>query len=442
MADPLPPRPASRLTKRTLSDALSTLDSALKPSPLPLPTSKRPRPTPTSTRALESLLSLRQAPPRSLPSSPQTLAPDSYTPNSLPSLLDRLSSYRLTSYSPLKPFTISPLECALHGWTNTGKERLTCQTCKKSIVLLPPTTGSWNDSIGKAMREEYEKLVGKKGHEENCPWGLRPCSKNLYRLQGGGLGVSKGGRRRLLEIVGEEARGMDEKGLKGIQLELPQELVLDEEKLRRNVTALLSPPHPPPTAEEQVHQVSTTSILLAIFGWTLSPIPTSPSSSLTRSNSSSSSSISSSSTNTKNPPILSCHYCLRQILVTPYLPGSEGEKRRKLLNPINQHYNYCPFISTTIPPSSSTSSSKEQEMVKKPGWQVRLEAVLGKNGNETFHERMGSMRNDSNRSIGGEVSERVGGEGGEGEGGGGIEKSSSTIKVSFPLVFLCRRLSL
>jgi len=82
-------------------------------------------------------------------------------------------------------------------------------------------------------------------------------------------------------------------------------------------------------------------------------------------------------------------------------------------------------------------------MVKKPGWQVRLEAVLGKNGNETFHERMGSMRNDSNRSIsGGEVSERVGGEGGEGEGGGGIEKSSSTIKVSFPLVFLCRRLSL
>lgn len=81
-------------------------------------------------------------------------------------------------------------------------------------------------------------------------------------------------------------------------------------------------------------------------------------------------------------------------------------------------------------------------MVKKPGWQVRLEAVLGKNGNETFHERMGLMRNDSNRSIGGEVSERVGGEGGEGEGGGGIEKSSSTIKVSFPLVFLCRRLSL
>ncbi|GAA5836306.1 hypothetical protein JCM5353_005983 [Sporobolomyces roseus] len=405
-----PPPPPPRLSKRSISDALlsldnATLSSSLSPSSTTSTTSKRPRTIPTSTRALEQILSSRSNLTQTSPSS--LSAPPSYNPTSLPLLLSRLSTYKLSTYSPSKPTTLSSLSCALHGWINSGRERLTCITCDHSLILLNPTTGGWNGANGRALMEEYDKLVLKgKAHKDNCPWKLRPCSKNgVYKLEGGGLGVSRGGRRKLLEIVGEEAKGMDENGLGGIELELGNKVgeLLDENKLKRNVIALL--PSPPPPQEDSTEQappvLSTTSILLSIFGWTLSPLPL-PSSSLSRS-----SSKSSLSSLKSIPQILSCHYCLRQILVTPYLSSGEGKKS---LNPLNQHHHYCPYIDTTIDTPSTTTTTTTSNLIKKAGWQLRLEAVLGLHSNNATYDIMTLKRTNSNTSIastsqGGETSE-------------------------------------
>lgn len=224
---------------------------------------------------------------------------------------------------------------------------------------------------------------------------------------------------------------MDENGLGGIELELGDKVgeLLDEDKLKRNVIALLPSIPPREDSTEQVPPVlSTTSILLSIFGWTLSPLPL-PSSSLSRSSSNSSlSSLKS------KPQILSCHYCLRQILVTPYLSSGEGKKS---LNPLNQHYHYCPYIDTTIDTPSTTTTTSN--LIKKAGWQLRLEAVLGIHSNNATYDIMGFTRKDSNTSI---ASTSQGGETTE------VNGKSSTLKVSplahflFELLPLCEKFQL
>ncbi|GAA5901431.1 uncharacterized protein JCM6883_000211 [Sporobolomyces salmoneus] len=394
---PAPEETVTRVSKRSISDALANLDSACRDSLSSLSTPKKRRTAAaplSSTPALQAILSRNT--PRSVPST--VPPPPSYEPTSLPALLSRLSTFKLTTYSPSKPPSLSSLQCALHGWINRStRERLECVTCKKGIVLLPPSSpNTWNSPAGQTLREEYERLVGSegKGHESNCPWRMRPCSKGLYRLEGGGLGVRNGGgRRKLLEIVGGQAGEMQQRGLGGMELELPKmakELVEEEgakEKLVKTVTSLLADI----SKDESGLEVSTTTILLAIFGWSLDPLPTYQSPSLSRSNSASSLSSLSSSSST---PILSCSYCLRQVLTSSYLPASPSTSgaaqpttstKPKPFNPVSQHYPYCPFIDTTTITSSSSSTPtttlpavSRTTTKKKPGYQLRLEAVLQK----------------------------------------------------------------
>ncbi|BGP27760.1 hypothetical protein JCM10295v2_006735 [Rhodotorula toruloides] len=329
----------SRLSKRKLSEAILSLDAALKSSGGRVKKRKTSSPHRISTPALEAILAkshTRASKPTSAP------PPPSYEPNSLPALLSRLSTYRLATFSPSKPPSLSSLACTLHGWKHTSsiRERVQCVTCGRGVVLLPPSSGDggWSNPAGQKLRAEYERLVldDGKGHAETCPWRLRPCARSLYRLLGGGLGVQAGGRRRLIEDVVRAARDLDDAGLGEMVLELPDEassLVESRDgksRLAKALSSVSAPSSANDAAAAPPATPSTSSALLAIF-------------------------------------------------------------EPKPFNLVKQHQPFCPFIDpyaghsiahdqsatpkpAQLPPSTRQLPPPTPQL--KPGWQVRLETIL------------------------------------------------------------------
>ncbi|GAA5915382.1 hypothetical protein JCM6882_000237 [Rhodosporidiobolus microsporus] len=436
MSDPTPAAvpasdPPSNLSKRRLIDSIAGLDSAFKEPASGKAAKKRKTSSTvqrTSTPALEALLARSSTSTSLTPSSPTASPPASYDPTSLPLLLARLRTFsRLSSFSPSKPASLSALQCALHGWQHTPstRERVECVSCGRAVVLLPPSSavGGWSSDAGRKLKDEYEKALfsreaGESLHKETCPWRMRPCARSLYRLQGGGLGVPAGpgagagggGRRRLVEDVARVAGEMEACGLGEVALELPKEadkLVSGEEGRERLVLAVRAAAAAVAVADEAAEQpteVSATTILLALFGWALPPSPSSSSTSsssrpstptLARSTSASSLSSLTSLSPSNATPILSCAYCHRQVLASSYLPPSPSPPSSassgaappaRTFDLARQHHPFCPFVSspssssaagsaTTLTPSSTAAAFAAPAL--KPGWQTRLEAVLG-----------------------------------------------------------------
>ncbi|GAA5900973.1 hypothetical protein JCM8208_007579 [Rhodotorula glutinis] len=401
------PVESRRYTKRQAGELVASSLDAVVRDPLGGARAKKRKtstPTPrTSTPALEAILS-RSSTPRQPAST--AAAPPNYGPSSLPALLARLATYRLSTFSPSKPSSLSSLNCALHGWLHTPstRERIQCTTCARGLVLLPPSNGdSWSSPTGDRLRLEYERLVLAPtggAHAENCPWRMRSCVRGLYRLAGGGLGVQSGGRRRFLETVGRQAREMSEMGLDAVKLELPKEavaLVGEEEGRARLVKAVqavqagvVAGAAPADGASmTELSPLDATAILLAVFGWTLSTTPST--STLSRTDSSSSlSSLRSLSTSSSSSPILACSFCVRHILATPYLPSPSPATEsstpttstpQRSFDPVKQHQPFCPFVGAHAghsPPATTASGANggKGASLLKPGWQVRLEAVL------------------------------------------------------------------
>ncbi|KPV73343.1 uncharacterized protein RHOBADRAFT_55101 [Rhodotorula graminis WP1] len=421
------PANTRRYTKRQAGDLIASSLDAVVRDPLGGARAKKRKtstPTPrTSTPALEAILSRSSThkPPAS-----SATAPTNYDPSSLPALLARLSTYRLSTFSPSKPSSLSSLNCALHGWIHTpsSRERIQCTTCAQGLVLLPPSNGeSWSSPTGDRLRLEYERLAlapTGHGHAENCPWRMRPCVRGLYRLAGGGLGVQSGGRRRFLETVGRQARELSERGLDAVTLELPREaaaLVESEEgraRLVKAVQAVQAGAGAAPAVgvrTDEAASLDATAILLAVFGWALSTTP-SPST-LSRSDSTSSlsslRSLSTSSTSSSSP-ILACSFCVRHILATPYLPSPAGtattttstttpSSTPRPFDPVKQHQPFCPFVDAHAghsPPvaaplsagagaGSGAGAGAKGASVLKPGWQTKellsyVRGLLGPKG--------------------------------------------------------------
>ena len=98
----------------------------------------------TSTPALEALLpSQRSTPPLPLPAS--------YNPTSLPALLTRLSSFKLTTF-PSRP---SPLSFALVGWTNSARNTLRFHVTGQALYytgLEPPGPERFDEQPDRGQR--------------------------------------------------------------------------------------------------------------------------------------------------------------------------------------------------------------------------------------------------------------------------------------------------
>ncbi|GAA5926498.1 uncharacterized protein JCM15063_000292 [Sporobolomyces koalae] len=361
MSNPEHPSAPQRVTKRVMSDALANLDAASKRSTLassatPVPahtTSKRRKVEVHSTPKLEQLLLASRSRALTAPIPPPS---PTYEPNSFDRLLDRLATFKLSTWSPSKPDSLNALECARHGWTNrSARERLECVTCHKGIVLLPPTS-SWTTPAGQALEHEYERSVLEgHAHDPACPWKMRPTQRSLYRISTGDT------RSKLVEHVSTEAIQL-EQGVPQISTDLVLELpTRAREALEGNNHKLVESI----SKRSPATSISSSSILLATFGWSLHPRATTGPS-LTRS--SSSSSISST---TSAAPLLHCHYCLRKVPLTSYLGNS------KPFNPATQHHAYCPYVSTSSnTPTSRDSNQRVERIEKKPGFQTRLETLL------------------------------------------------------------------
>jgi hypothetical protein len=132
-----------RLFQRKLDEVISALDDAVRPTPERAPPPKRTIVSiyatlakygiPTSTKAYprKSRNAKTKSPPATVDSLPLTSL---YRPSSLPCLLARLETFKLSTFSG-KPTPIDSLACALAGWANDGKERLVCGLCKGSWVV-------------------------------------------------------------------------------------------------------------------------------------------------------------------------------------------------------------------------------------------------------------------------------------------------------------------
>lgn len=291
-------------------------------------------PSTNSTPALESLL---LHPPPS-PNSSLPSAPPSYNPLSLSALLSRISSYRLSTYSP-KPSSLSPLAASLPGWSNSGppRERLSCHSCGAAFLVLPPSSesGGWDGSVGRRTEETYVAALKDK-HESNCPWRMRGCSRSLYVV---GKGET---RSQVMTELREKAVRLA--GLEGkMQLKYPT-TELGEEEVEKLVKLVGG---------------GSVSTVLALFGWDLA----------------------SSSTSIGADAILHCDFCSRDVWLASYLTSTTVVADTTNIQPkpfdvVHQHAPFCAFIS---PPSPSALT----------GWESRSETLLqsrGRKRRESFEK--------------------------------------------------------
>ena len=150
--------------QRKLDDVISALDEAVRPTPERPPPPKRTIVSiyatlakygiPTSSRSYPRKSSRARTKPAAttVDSLPLTSL---YRPSSLPCLLARLETFKLSTFSG-KPAPIDSLACALSGWTNDGKERLVCGLCKGSWVVA--SARGLGPDAGKEILRQHQRV--------------------------------------------------------------------------------------------------------------------------------------------------------------------------------------------------------------------------------------------------------------------------------------------
>lgn len=376
-----------------------------------------------STPALEALLSKRAIQPKQRPTytpSPPPPVPSTtkldpsltaYSPTSLPHLLSRLTTFRLSTYPPPKPRSLSAPAMALAGWCNQGgKDRLVCGSCGRSWVVSTPSaaSGGWNGEAGRLLETKVVVSV-LEAHDRACPWRTRPCQPGLYRLSWTG---PKGAaedvveRARAIEASGvfdEDDEDSDERDPNDLPIRHPLEaedleglaaaatLILSQRAARAQtrLASRLQTPEPGASTQTSIPLPPTPALVLALFGWTVesSPPPTLPAPS-TRAPSTFRGSVpppASSRRGSVIPPsptkasapaqapstdaILSCSLCLRRFGAWTLV--ADDRTARKPVDVLREHRDFCPYVDPLAGLPSPPSGSEA-----KAGWQVAKALVL------------------------------------------------------------------
>ncbi|GJJ08229.1 hypothetical protein Clacol_002438 [Clathrus columnatus] len=262
------PSPTKRATSVSFYSSLAkhgiTTKSTVKPSVS----------TPTLSALLTRARSKRDIirPPLHLqPSKMPSVAPE-YSPSSTEAFLERLSTFNVSTY-PSKPQPIDAVAAAMAGWINEGgRNRLLCSICQVGWIV------GGRDGMGK---EAAETLVEKQAahlitnHKEGCPWRTRQCDPLVYR-------IPLQSPQKMAKQVKERADELDSL-VEGVTVRHP----LSTTQLNSFVQAVTAVVSKPPagdsdndtekqTNNEQAQTVkipSATSLLTALFGWTLVPSP-------------------------------------------------------------------------------------------------------------------------------------------------------------------------
>lgn len=93
---------------------------------------------------------------------------------------------RLRSFSSAtwfnKPASISPSECARHGWKNEGIDSLLCESCKQRLAMT--IHHSLNEDSRRTVVLKFRAQMVTEGHGELCPWRDNPVPVSLTQLHG------------------------------------------------------------------------------------------------------------------------------------------------------------------------------------------------------------------------------------------------------------------
>lgn len=382
-----------------------------------------------STPALEALIQRRtrkatqQLP--NTPSPPPSLPPatkldpslSSYSPTSLPHLLSRLATFRLATYPPPKPRSLSPPAMALAGWCNQGgKDRVICGSCGKSWVVPSPsaTSGGWKSEAGRLLEAKVVASVVE-GHDRACPWRTRPCQPSLYRL-------TWTGPKGAAEDVLERARGIEDSGIYEADeasdndpdlatrhplgaddlegLSAASTLVLRQQRSRvpqvhTRLASRLQTPDPGTPSEVAIVPPPTSALVLALFGWTVeSSSPPAKYAASTRAPSTFRGSVAPPASQrgsviphspTKpsgaghapaSDVILSCTLCLRRVGAWSFLQqsGPATPEPTKVFDAAGEHRDFCPYVDPfcgLLAPAGTDVFDPP-----KPGWQILKALVL------------------------------------------------------------------
>eukprot|EP00658_Telonema_sp_P-2_P022919 TRINITY_DN19179_c0_g1_i1.p1 TRINITY_DN19179_c0_g1~~TRINITY_DN19179_c0_g1_i1.p1 ORF type:complete len:346 (-),score=32.38 TRINITY_DN19179_c0_g1_i1:258-1295(-) len=233
-------------------------------------------------------------------------------------LIRRLRSFQTWKWFG-KPSPLSAMECARHGWTNSGVDTLTCQVCKTTIRIKTPVSDSGStlqkDGLQKddVLKEQVASLS--EGHSNHCGWRQNPCHDSVMSAP------IRTPAHALLQIQ-ERYDQMQESALHLADLCLS---VDSEPQLKQVINQIQKS-----TAVMQKYS-NTTGLVLALVGWSIRG---------------------------DQEHCLTCHECTRTIGVWNFQHRVRNQdkelysgRKRKLggkapeFNPIQEHYWYCPWVS-------------------------------------------------------------------------------------------------
>ncbi|KAK4056410.1 hypothetical protein OIO90_002553 [Microbotryomycetes sp. JL221] len=346
----------NRVTKRKIDDVMSSLDASLSTTTTTassLLTStkalgKRKRRSDDLTQGISTPLLVSLLPSRTTRHAPHpTPAPPTYNPTSLPSLLERISTYKLTTFTLPKPRSLSASQCSMWGWQSVspGKDRIQCVTCGSTLIISPGSTTSWSSNVGTKIKTELETQL-RTAHSDTCPWRMRGCSSNLYRL-------NIGGKSKELQGLRDKVANMTKAGIKDVKVsQLESVETEDLDKLVQLVQNQLE------------DHVPRELVILALLEWDCS-------------------SLSSSTTRLQT---FSCRWCCRQLLASSYMSTSstsgEESPSSRALDAIAQHQPFCPVVDVTrdddgcLAVNNAVSNTIGATHKNLPAWKLRLDALL------------------------------------------------------------------
>ncbi|KAK4051589.1 hypothetical protein OIV83_002729 [Microbotryomycetes sp. JL201] len=339
-----------RVTKRKIETVISALDSSLALNAgdgVSSMLGKRKRRTTDVDKGISTPLLVSLLPTR--PSrAPAATPPPSYNTTSLSQLVDRISTFKLTTFTAPKPRSLSAAACAMLGWQSAspGRDRIQCVTCHATLVIECGQSG-WSSAAGIRLKAELEKQLRLK-HLDTCPWRMRACAPGLYKL-------AIAHRAKELEGVRTRARNIARAGLGKVKAaSLDSVASTDLDQLVDIVTS---------TAEDNKAEVesdvTTDAIVLALLGWD-TPINTPPQ-------------PSGSSFQT-----LSCQWCCRRVLASTYLP-QESSLAAKSFDAVSQHQSFCPVVDPLAGHWSFSSTNgplNDAAPDLEPAWKQRLNVLL------------------------------------------------------------------
>ena len=238
--------------------------------------------------------------------------------------ISRASTFKISNWFA-KPREVGPLQCARHGWINSGPNQLECTICGAQI---------W-DEVSKTLNYEGERNASlslkerlNETHKDQCPWKNNPSPKTFLKFQ------IKSDQTMFTNVI--LRKQSIRKAINNDNDDINNTTTSQTKKRKRTIQNNFNLNITNMSTFQENKFVSTCKdslLLLSLFGW---------------------SSGSGSKDNNENKT-LKCALCNRQV-------GLWNE-----MDPLNSHRYFCPLRTVNQMPDGTT---------RKKGFEIVVEAYL------------------------------------------------------------------